>query len=95
MTDTIQMGNDELILYIRKHHAACATDNRVLGKKIWAWIQAHDASARLLNERDLCLWGDEGSFIDDRKLPKTSASFEFARWLLPGLFHHLDELGTS
>ncbi len=39
MSTSIQMGNDEFILYIRKNHQKCATNNALLGKRIWEWIE--------------------------------------------------------
>jgi hypothetical protein len=35
----ISMGNDDLILYVRKQHPGCAIGNPQLGKLIWARIQ--------------------------------------------------------
>ena len=95
MANTIEMGNDELILYIRRHHPACETTNPRLGKAIWAWIRDHDPNAEKLAEGVPCLWGADGSFVDDTKLPTKATHLQFDRAILPALFDRLDELGSG
>lgn len=97
MAETVQMGNDEFILYIRKRHPSCRTSNKTLGKKIWGWVRDHDPSARKLGKaHERCLWGADGKFVNKKKgLPGSARQLEFARSLLPALYTFLDELGTS
>jgi transcriptional regulator with XRE-family HTH domain len=96
MNTSIQMGNDEFILYIRKNYKDCATSNDQLGKRIWDWINEHDTTAEKTNNGDSvpCFWGDTGAHISETKLPKTATQFRFERSLLPSLYDHLDALGA-
>ncbi len=57
--DQIEMGNDEFILYIRKHHPQNKTLNNQLGKRIWHWLREQNPPAqKVTGERgDACLWG--------------------------------------
>lgn len=92
MNSRITMGNDELILYIRKKDKKCSSTNDQLGKKIWEWIQRNDEKALLIKEDDPCLWGDK---IENKKglgLPKTAAQLQFNRTLLPKLYEFLDTI---
>ena len=86
------MGNDVLILYYRKNSPNSKILNRVLGKKIWNWIETNDKSAELLEEDKPCIWGNNGKFIADDYLPKTAAEYSFNRNILPDLFNYLDTL---
>ena len=97
MTTSIEMGNDEFILYIRKNHPACTTSNEQLGKRIWKWIEEHDTTAKEANDGKSvpCFWGDSGAHITETKLPKTATQFRFERTLLPSLYDLLDDLGTA
>jgi transcriptional regulator with XRE-family HTH domain len=96
MSTTIQMGNDEFILYIRKNYPDCAASNVDLGKKIWTWIEKRDATAKQVDEGKSvpCLWGDTGANLGETKLPKTATQFHFERSLLPSLYELLDALGS-
>lgn len=96
MSDRVRMGNDEFILHIRKNWPECQTNNRVLGKRIWEWIQAHAAGVKLfeVNEQP-CKWGSQASNIDERGLPKTATQFEFDLIALPDLFRLLAVLGQE
>ena len=97
MNTSIQMGNDEFILYIRKNHPDCAISNDDLGKKIWKWINESDADVKAEKVRDdeACLWGKDAANIGETKLPKTAAQFRFESTLLPSLYEHLDALGKG
>jgi transcriptional regulator with XRE-family HTH domain len=97
MGTTIKMGNDEFILYIRKIHPACNTTNDDLGRRIWKWIQEHDATAEKADGGISvpCKWGATGAEIGDKKLPQSATQFHFERSLLPALYDHLDALGTA
>ena len=96
MSTSIQMGNDEFILYIRKNYPNCATSNVDLGKRIWAWIKERDAAAAKVGKEEAvaCIWGDTAANIGETKLPIWATQFRFERTLLPSLYEHLDALGT-
>lgn len=89
-TKTIQMGNDEFILYIRKSSTICSITNDKLGKNIWKWLQ--ERGAVIIEENKPCTWGESAKNIDKQLLPKTAAQFEFNRELLPELYNYLDEI---
>lgn len=97
MNTSIQMGNDEFILYIRKNHPDCLTSNDQLGKRIWQRIRELDATAEEIdNGKSVpCYWGGTGENIDESKLPKTATQFRFERKLLPELYDHLDALASE
>ncbi len=95
MSTSIEMGNDEFILYIRKRYPDCKKRNDVLGENIWKWIIKEDKTARQILVDKPCLWGDSAAHIGEYKLPKTAAQFQFDRKLLPSLYNHLDELGQG
>lgn len=84
----IKMGNDEFILYIRKHKHGYKLSNDQLGKKIWEWIREKDLNATLIEPDQSCLWTKDG--VND--LPKTAALFKFERAILPALYDYLDTL---
>jgi hypothetical protein len=95
MSRTIEMGNDEFILYIRKTYPECKGTNEVLGRKIWEWIRDTDPNATQTKEDAPCLWRHTGAFIAEDKLPKTATQFSFRIDILPALFGYLDELGKE
>ncbi|MGD0831186.1 MAG: hypothetical protein ABR907_09605 [Terracidiphilus sp.] len=95
MSTSIQMGNDEFILYIRKNYVTCTKRNDVLGENIWKWIIKEDATARQVRVDVPCHWGDTAAHIGPTELPKTATQFRFDRKLLPSLYEHLDELGQG
>jgi hypothetical protein len=88
----ISMGNDDLILYVRKQHPGCAIGNPQLGKLIWARIQ--QAGGAKVSENRPSLWSDtpEGRA---NGLPMVSTQFQFPRSFLPDLFSYLDSLGQG
>ncbi len=84
------LGNDEMILFIRKHKPSCVLGNQALGKKIWEWLRERGG---LKVAEDLpSYWGDRGDFIGEFKLPQTAAQIEFDRSVLPDLFAFLMSL---
>ena len=95
MSRTIEMGNDEFILYIRKRYRGCNETNKELGRKIWQWISVNDPNAIQTEEDRPCYWGDSGDFIAENRLPKTATQFSFRTDILTGLFEYLDELGKG
>ena len=96
MSTSIQMGNDEFILYIRKNHPSCATNNDQLGKRIWEWIKERDTTATKAGNGEAvpCIWGDNVANIGETKLPYKATQFRFERSLLPSLYNLLDALGS-
>lgn len=88
----IDMGNDELILYIRKHNTACIKSTADLGDKIWEWIKRNEPNAIKVAQSQACRWGNTGSFIASDDLPKTASQFRFDRAILPSLYDFLDTL---
>lgn len=90
---TIEMGNDEFILYIRKHNSSCKRTTDELGRKIWEWIRKNDPHAVQVGEDQPCLWSkSKGRFVSDSCLPRTATQFRFHRELLPKLYAYLDTL---
>lgn len=88
----IRMGNDELILYVRKHHAACTLRNPELGKRIWARI--NEGGGTIVADGAPSLWSDTPQ-SRARGLAMVSTQFEFPRSLLPALFTFLDAVGRQ
>jgi hypothetical protein len=92
---SIQMGNDEFILYIRKNFPRCEQTNDWLGKQIWQWIRNADPTAEIVEKDVPCYWNIPGDAIDRLRLPKTAARFSFRREILPELYTFLDQLGQE
>ncbi|MDR2083881.1 MAG: hypothetical protein LBP67_02665 [Bacteroidales bacterium] len=92
--NTIKMGNEEFILYIRKWHPNCEITNDKLGRKIWEWIKYNDKTARQLN-REECPWGKNAKNVNKEDMPYTATQFEFDRNLLIRLYDYLDFLATN
>ena len=87
------MGNDEFILYIRRHNRGCKLYNDDLGRKIWDQIKnVLDPNAIIVAENRAAQWDVNGTEVARDKLPKTAAQFEFDRAILPELFTFLDQL---
>lgn len=97
MATDITLGNDELILYIRKNHPGCSITNDQLGKRIWTWIRDQDPSASKAGAGAPvpCLWGSSAQHLGERALPLTATQLSFARDLLPSLYDLLDDLGQQ
>lgn len=92
--DSITMGNDEFILYVRKKNHLCEISTKELGKLIWLWIKEHDKSA-IQAEQDMeCYWETKSGAknISEKKLPKTATQFTFRRSLISKLYAYLDDL---
>lgn len=92
---SIQLGNDEFILYIRKRFPNCDQTNDWLGKHIWQWIRNADPAAEIVEKDFPCYWDIPGDAIDRLRLPKTAAQISFRRNILPDLFAYLDQLGNE
>lgn len=97
MNKRIRMGNDELILHIRKHYL-CATDNPTLGRLIWEWLDGH-ANAEQLPHAYAAPYmlglsaGAKLPAVSATGLPRGSVMFEFDISALAGLYELLAELG--
>jgi transcriptional regulator with XRE-family HTH domain len=88
---TIQFGNDEAILHIRKTHPKCALTTDAIGKRVWQFLRDQPgANAKKVIEDDPCMWGPNASNIGEMKLPKTAAQFVFERSALVDLYDFLD-----
>ncbi|MDP8238630.1 MAG: hypothetical protein P9X24_06040 [Candidatus Hatepunaea meridiana] len=94
MNNTIQVGNDEFILYIRKNHQ-CSIRNNILGRRIWQWIHANANGIKL--GRLFCCWRNEELCTNPSGygFPKSATQFRFDRSTLPALYTFLDELVTT
>ena len=96
MKNTITMGNDEFILYVRKNYNCSLTNDRI-GKLVWSWILNN--SKEIDKTKDIernvpCLW--QNSRLRKTfgfRLPRTASQITFNRKLLPKLFSYLDQLG--
>ncbi|MEJ8768481.1 hypothetical protein [Prevotella sp. HCN-7019] len=93
MGKSIKMGNDEFILYVRKHNGKSKYDTKKLGELICKWLKENAG----LKEKDIeydveCLWGEEANNVSPDKLPKTASQFVFDRGYLPALYNYLDTL---
>lgn len=88
----IIMGNDEFILYLRKHNPDCHLPNDTLGRLIWNRIKVLDTNAQIIEDDKLCYWEHTGASVSETRLPKTSAQFRFNREILSVLYEYLDQL---
>ena len=91
--NSIIMGNDEFILYMRKNGRGMKTTNDQLGKMIWNWIK-ENANGVIIEERrdEDCRWGANANHVDEYDLPKTATQIEFDRVFLPELYSYLDSI---
>jgi len=85
------MGNEELILYVRKQNKKCNLANDLLGRKIWEWLR-DNAHGTQVEENMKCLWGKNAQNIGKKYLPYTATQFKFDGDKLPELYVHLDSL---
>ncbi len=90
----ILMGNDEFILYIRKHNGGIGKTTTQLGREIWKWMEENIEGATQEEKDKPCLWGDTGGFINENNLPKTATQFRFDRKFLPQLYSFLDSFNS-
>jgi hypothetical protein len=95
--ETIKMGNDEFILYIRKRYPRCSLATNELGRMIWSWIQSADSDAKKVETDRPCYWQTTpgSTHVSDKELPKTATQFEFDRRILLSLYAFLDRIGSS
>ena len=94
VSSTIQMGNDEFILYIRKKKSKCSLTNDQLGKMIWHWLE-ENAGGEIVNSNENCHWAISEDKNGALKLPKTAAQIKFNRVQLPQLYNELDRLASK
>jgi len=86
---TLNIGNDELILHIRKNYKNCDIANAQIGKQVWQWLQEHDPSSEILSRDQQCEWGDSPEITSEVTLPKTATQFRISRGVLPQLYEQL------
>ncbi len=92
MSDKIIIGNDDLILYIRKRHKGCKLKNNDIGRKTWAFMRKELGTKKRGSQKVIWDWG-KGTTAE--KLPKTAHQFELDPDRLPELYRYLDELGAN
>ena len=86
----ITIGNDELILHIRKNGFGAGKSTARLGRELGEWLTAHGAT--MVEPDRPSLWGSAGDFVSADVLPKTATQFRFDVGILPQLFQHLSTL---
>ena len=95
MKNSIQMGNDEFILYFRKIFPYNDIPNDQLGKIIWKHIKAKSFGIKAYKGKPKqCKWDTKGSKTTATKLPKTATQFIINRHYLPLIYDYLDRLGS-
>lgn len=92
---TINIGNDELILHIRKNYRNCVITNDQLGKKIWQWLQVNDPNSKIINRDQQCEWGNSEEITSDITLPKSATQFQISLSILPQLYEQLAIIANS
>src|SRR5262245_26137967 len=90
ITDTIILGSDDFIMYIRKHYPTCQIPNDQLARRVWQWVCEYDPAAGRAGSI-ACVWGAGMP----NGLPKTASQVEFRRNLLPALYTELDRIGRE
>ncbi|MDR2784695.1 MAG: hypothetical protein LBB83_02150 [Treponema sp.] len=86
----INIGADELILWLRKNGKAISVENSVLGHRIIDLIS--NLGGQPIIENHLSLWANDMSDVAMAKLgiPKTSEQYKIDTAILPMIY---DELG--
>jgi hypothetical protein len=93
---TIEMGDDEWILYVRKRYPECPLENAEIGRRVWGWLQAHDPGAQEEATDQPCYWASTMPRAPGNlPLPQTATHVSFSADLLPALFAFLDKIGTA
>ncbi len=92
---TVKIGNDELILHIRKNYRNCNISNTQLGKQIWKWLQENEPSAKILGSNQQCEWGNSEEITSETTLPKTATQFQISLDILPQLYKQLSVIANS
>lgn len=81
----INIGADELILWLRKNDKASGVTNEILGRKIVDLIYQLQGKKTIDNQD--CAWSkDDVNSIGEYKLPKTSAQYEIDREQLSNIY---------
>lgn len=91
----IQIGNDELILHIRKNYRDCKMTNDIIGKKIWEWLKNEYPESEKVAEDQPCEWGDAPNSTSPTTLPKTAAQFRISLEILPKLYKQLGAIAEA
>lgn len=93
MNKRIRMGNDEFILYVRKHNKQCSLSTNILGKLICEWLKEKANLKECDIQHDVdCLWGKNADNVSNDLLPYKASQFVFDRDCLPSLYDYLDSL---
>jgi len=92
---TINMGNDEFILYIRKNFKGCQITNDKLGKIIWLWLRENDSSSEIIERDQPCQWGNSEQITSGTTLPKTATQFRLSIETLPMLYEFLGTIAIE
>jgi DNA-binding XRE family transcriptional regulator len=91
---TINIGNDELILHLRKANPDCNLGNEAIGKRTWVYIRDHLRGEKI-EEDQPTLWAEAPSVLGSTRLPKTATQFRVLLRLLPELFAFVEQLGRE
>lgn len=88
--DSIRIGADEIILWLRKNNLALNIPNDGvvgLGRRIHDLIVG--LGGRKIEESAASYWDETDSHVQQYGLPKTSAQYEVSVDLLPALYREL------
>ena len=87
----INIGADELILWLRKNQKAIGVENAVLGRRIIDLITK--LGGLPIKENHLSYWANDLSDVAmaQLKIPKTSEQYEIDTALLPKIYEALSE----
>ena len=80
----IQIGADELILWLRKNRKANHVDNRELGARISELIKNHGGEK--INDDATVYWPTEGNNISNDNLPIKAAQYRICTCQLDELY---------
>ena len=85
----IKIGNDELILWLRKNKKASDVENILLGRKIVELITK--LGGKLDKENERSLWADDMSetSMGKLKIPITSQQYIVDTGILPAIYEKL------
>jgi len=97
--ETIRLGNDDFILFIRKNQKnggkAFETKNNHLGRTIWKFIEEKDLGNKVSDESIPCKWNPIDCNDEGLGLPKTATQFDIDICMLPKLYDFLHKLSQE
>jgi hypothetical protein len=87
----INIGADELILWLRKNERAVDIDNATLGRRIIKLIQ--DSGGKLEKEDHPSIWADDLNPVaaDRLAIPMTSAQYKVDSKKLPEIYEEISD----